>query len=314
VRRREGNPAGGGAVSGVKRKVRYEELLPHEMEEIMAEAPIAYLPFGILEWHGPHLALGNDAVKAHEICLRVAEKAGGVVVPPTFWAVGGMPHPWTTKIDGDLVERLFYAIFEQMAHVGFRVVIAVTGHYGLEQCLTLKRAARGFMQRSGLIVFPAPEYEVACDRGYRGDHAAKWETSILWALRPELVDMSRLSRDLTRPLSAFRDGIAGEDPRVHASRELGEEIVAVMVDRLAEVAGRLLGIAPLDRSKFLEVLGKQVRFLEARAELRRRGREIALENYWRFLDLFWRGKYAEANEAVDAVLSEALREARGSPP
>jgi creatinine amidohydrolase len=44
----------------MQRKVRYEELLPHEMEEIMKGKPIAYLPFGTLEWHGLHLTLGND--------------------------------------------------------------------------------------------------------------------------------------------------------------------------------------------------------------------------------------------------------------
>ncbi len=101
----------------MKKKVRYEELLPHEMEEIMKDKPIAYLPFGTLEWHGLHLALGNDAVKACELCLLMAEKAGGVVVPATYWAIGGMPHPWTTRLDAQLIERLFYAIFEQMAHV-----------------------------------------------------------------------------------------------------------------------------------------------------------------------------------------------------
>ncbi len=48
------------------KKVKYEEMFPHEIEEIMHETPIAYLALGTLEWHGPHLALGNDAVKAYE--------------------------------------------------------------------------------------------------------------------------------------------------------------------------------------------------------------------------------------------------------
>jgi len=63
----------------MQKKVRYEELLPHEMEEIMKDKPIAYLPFGTLEWHGLHLALGNDAVKACELCLRVAQRAGALL-------------------------------------------------------------------------------------------------------------------------------------------------------------------------------------------------------------------------------------------
>ena len=36
------------------RKVKYEEMLPHEMEAAVAEFPVAYVPFGSLEWHGKH--------------------------------------------------------------------------------------------------------------------------------------------------------------------------------------------------------------------------------------------------------------------
>jgi creatinine amidohydrolase len=277
------------------RKLRYEELFPHEMEEIMAKTPIAYLPFGTLEWHGPHLALGNDALKAHEICLRVAKKAGGVVVPPTFWAIGGMPHPWTTRFDADLMEKLFYAIFEQLSHVGFRVIIALTGHYDIKQCYSLKKVACDFMYKSDVLIFPVPEIELAWDKGYQGDHAGKWETSILWALRPELVDMKRLDKGLNKPL----EGVSGEDPRVHASKQLGEKVVNVIVDRLTQVARRLLtNTTALDRSKFIEILGFQVKIL------RERRWKLGTEEYGRFLDLFWKGEYAEANRVIKLLLKE----------
>tara|TARA_B100000809_G_C14857945_1_gene430795 strand:- start:346 stop:573 length:228 start_codon:yes stop_codon:yes gene_type:complete len=36
---------------------------PYEFNEIMAESPIAYVPFGTVEWHGPHLPLGVDTMK-----------------------------------------------------------------------------------------------------------------------------------------------------------------------------------------------------------------------------------------------------------
>ncbi|MFQ6095718.1 MAG: creatininase family protein [Candidatus Bathyarchaeia archaeon] len=283
-------------------KVRYEELLPHEMEEIMRNKPIAYLPLGTLEWHSFHLALGNDAVKAYELCLRVAEKAGGVVIPATYWAIGGMPHPWTTRFDASLIERLFYAIFEQMAHVGFKVVIAITGHYGIEQFYTLKKAASEFMYKSNLMIAPLPEYEVAFEKGYRGDHAAKWETSILWALRPELVDMSRLSKNLEEPL----EGVGGEDPRIHASRELGEEVVSHMVDRLSELALRLLRkTSGLDRSRFIRALNIQVRILKRVLESPREDRwaVIRTEEYERFVDTLWRGNYIKAIQEGEAILS-----------
>jgi len=63
---------------------RYELLHPHELEEILRRAPVAYIPLGSLEWHGRHLPLGNDAIKAYEICLRAAERTEGVVFPPLY--------------------------------------------------------------------------------------------------------------------------------------------------------------------------------------------------------------------------------------
>ena len=279
----------------MSKKVRYEELFPHEMEEIMSRRPIAYLPFGTLEWHGLHLALGNDAVKAHELCLRVAQKTGGVVVPATYWAIGGMPHPWTTRLDEELIERLFHAIFEQIAHVGFKVAVAITGHYGFEQYYALKKAARDFMYKSNFLVAAMPEYEVAIEKGYKGDHAAKWETSILWALRPELVDMSRLSKNLSEPL----EGVGGEDPRVHASRELGEEVVSHMVDRLSGIAVRLLTeTGPLDRQRFIQAFDLQVKILEKhRREIR------AIPEYESFIGDLWRGNYPAATEKGREILA-----------
>ena len=72
-----------------------------------------------------------------------------------------MPHPWTTRLDARLIERLFYAIFEQMAHLGFKIAVAITAHYGTRQFYALKKAACEFMYRSNLMVAPMPEYEVA---------------------------------------------------------------------------------------------------------------------------------------------------------
>ncbi len=33
-------------------KVRYEEMFPWELARAIANAPICYLPLGVLEWHG----------------------------------------------------------------------------------------------------------------------------------------------------------------------------------------------------------------------------------------------------------------------
>ena len=56
------------------KKVLYEELLPEEYVQKIKEMPVAYLPLGTLEWHGPHMPLGADGIQSKELFVRVAEK------------------------------------------------------------------------------------------------------------------------------------------------------------------------------------------------------------------------------------------------
>jgi creatinine amidohydrolase len=80
------------------------------------------------------------------------------------------------------------------------------------------------------------DYEPVTDLGYTGDHSAKWETSILMALRPDLVEMDRLPTNPDEPLW----GVSGLDPRVHATPEVGHQIVEAIVTRIGARAMELL--------------------------------------------------------------------------
>lgn len=279
-------------------EIRWENLRPRDMERRVNQYPLVYVPFGSLEWHGYHNPLGLDTIKARALCLRAAEQGGGIVTPATFWPIGGMPHPWTVRMSEELIHKLAVAIYEQMAHVGFKVVIAVTGHYGVEQILHIKKSALEVMYRTGLSVYALPEYEVVTDKGYRGDHAAKWETSLTQALFPELVDMSEAEPE-GKPL----DGVGGDDPRIHASAELGEKTADLISERLVEVADRLLkDTSPRERSRFIAASNSHCRVLE-----RHKWRAFSPEEYWQGVESIWKGNYQQAVEtfnSVDSTLSK----------
>jgi len=279
-------------------EVRWENLRPRDMEKRTNELPVVYVPFGSLEWHGYHNPLGLDAIKARALCLRAAEKYGGVVTPATFWPIGGLQHPWTVRMSSELIHQLAVAIYQQMAHVGFRVVIAVTGHYGIEQVLHIKKSALEVMYQTGLSIYALPEYEVATDIGYKGDHAAKWETSLTQFLLPDLVDMSE-----AEPEGQPMDGVGGEDPRVHASKELGEETAGLIIDRIGAVALRLAReTSPRERSGFIAASAAHCRMIENHM-----WGTLRQEDYWRGVTAIWKGDYSEANAAFGA-LERALRD------
>ncbi|MCD6095869.1 MAG: creatininase family protein [Thermoprotei archaeon] len=227
------------------KEVRYELLHPDELDRIVRKRPIAYIPLGSLEWHGRHLPLGNDAIKAYEICLRAAKITGGVVFPPIYWGAECLKlraigiRDGTVDIDYFVFKAFLLDIVRRVMKQGFRVIVLLTGHYSREQVSAIKEVAEMCERITESVkpkgtpsvrIIALPEYELALDLGYHGDHAAKWETSILMYLRPELVDMEKLT-DLL--------GVDGEDPR-KASKELGEKVVTLITNRLCKLVRNAL--------------------------------------------------------------------------
>ncbi len=65
-------------------KIRYEEMLPHEIVRRRKKFPAAFIGLGTLEWHSEHLAVGNDALKSEKLCEMAALRSGGFAFP-TLW-------------------------------------------------------------------------------------------------------------------------------------------------------------------------------------------------------------------------------------
>jgi creatinine amidohydrolase len=227
--------------------MQYEELLPAELNQILEKAPVAYLPWAALEWHGYHMALGNDGLKAHGILKRVAEKTGGVVLPPVWCGYDTLKleshgnFPLTLEFKRETVMQLLTEFLEQLSDIGFKLIVVLSGHYGPPHIAALVEAANLFtiwQTQRQTRVWIIPEYDLVTDLGYRGDHAAKWETAILMHLRPELVDLTRLDNET----AGEAGGILGEDPRQTATAELGSQIVAAIVNRLSQRVQKFLEV------------------------------------------------------------------------
>ena len=218
---------------------RYERLFGRELEERMAERALVYLPIGILERHGEHLPFGLDAAKATGVCLRAAEKLGGVVVPAQHLA--GVHNPWGDDLgemrrlqrevkDFYLSPGIYTAwlleVLEGLALMGFRAVAVYTGHYPQWQLVFLDRAVDAFnASREDCRAIVVREQD--CCEG--GDHGGKWETSLMMALDPEQVRLEAC-------LDEHRDRLghySGPNPAGCASAELGERTIARIIEQMA---------------------------------------------------------------------------------
>lgn len=221
--------------------VRLELLRPGQVEAAARAFPAVYVPFGCLEWHGAHLPLGTDALKAHGILLRCAEQFGGVVHPPVYFHDGfELTH----------LVPLLSQLFERLKALGFRVIIGVSGHNVQGQIAMIEAALRpavadGEVAGIGL-------WEVTLSRGDESDtdHAAKWETSDMMHLHPALVDLAALGDGPLNLDTKPPSGIGGLDPREHASPEVGRRNVELAAAAIGRKARELLASLPEGRRSF----------------------------------------------------------------
>ncbi len=221
------------------REVRWERMFPDQLERAFAECPVVYFPYGLCEPHGPHNTLGLDALKAHGIACAAARAHGGIVAPPDYWhihelsgyaawshrAVGQVERTWLTAMPPwQHFRNVCYHVRTADAHQ-FEAAIFLTGHYGpnwedLNTLLALLQPHVG-TRLYGLPDFEANQPGFDGDGHSGGDHAGKVETSLLMALAPECVDLSRLPAPGT-PGEHFAMG-----PNAYQSdRRVGERMVA----------------------------------------------------------------------------------------
>ncbi|MGD0811537.1 MAG: creatininase family protein, partial [Acidimicrobiales bacterium] len=253
-------------------------------------------------WHSHHLPLGLDGLVAADICGEIAEACEGVSGPVSYWGIGGVPYPYTLKLPIELVEPVLSALFEQFGAMGFRVILAFAGHFGVDQTLALKRAAVEVMDRSPVTVLPLTEYDLVTDL-YTGDHAGPGETSLMWAVSEDLVRLSGLDPATTL------DGVIGDDPRLHASMELGVKLKTAIVERSAQVALRALGASALERQQFVEAVRAAVRAVEEIRELRLTLPKssvppLVTPSYASHCAAIWRGDYVAAKKFAEDKLAD----------
>jgi len=224
----------------LSRAVQMQFLRPGQLEKVLRDFPAVYVPFGLIEWHGRHLPLGNDALKAHAILVKTAEQFGGAVYPPVYFH-NGFPQ--------ESLVPVLTALFQRIKTTGARVILGVSGHNVQGQIDMIDKALAPVI--ADKTVAGMGLWEITLSRGPESgtDHAAKWETSNMMFLYPGLVDLSTLGDGPLAPNMKPPDGIGGQDPRKYASAEVGRRNIELASQAIGKKAKELLeSLAPDQRS------------------------------------------------------------------
>lgn len=233
----------------MKKIYKYAELTASEFDSIIKKCPVIFVPTGLLEWHGNHLPLGFDALKAEAICTQIAKKTGGIILPLNYFGTAGLgTFAGTLIFKKETIRSLFHELFAQLEKVGAKIIVMITGHYGDYQVELVKQVSSAYMKKSAIKIIAQPEYEdiFLADGSQPADHADKWETSFGLALMPHLVKMKNFKPGKC-PIQKYNpkytipeyrkmesgDWIWRSDLRKTASASLGKKYVKKIVDNVA---------------------------------------------------------------------------------
>jgi creatinine amidohydrolase len=209
------------------------------------EGSVHLLPLGSTEPHGPHAPLQTDTLISVGICRRAAERLRGeldvLVLPPMPYGVTryGADFPGAVSISEDTLRSLVTEIC-----TGLERVVLVNSHLEPEQVWTLREIGLPLLD-----VTRRANAERLTDEFRAGSgHAGRYETSLVLAERPELVDgerMRKLEAKMIDMPAAIRSGqtsfvAMGMDQAyagapAEATAEEGEQTFEALADMLVEL-------------------------------------------------------------------------------
>lgn len=228
------------------------------------QTAVAILPVGATEQHGPHLTVSTDARIAEEFAARLADALGARALLCPLVPYGLSEHheafAGTVTLSPSGFITLMLDLVASLHRQGLPRVIIVNGHGGNIDALNL--VARRARTELGVPVASMMWARLARDvcaeaAGDAYGHACELETSVAMVLAPDCVRADRIRapepRPETDPLSAppvayvdtaarfdelTTDGVYGDPTK--ASRELGERIVSVALERATAFATRFI--------------------------------------------------------------------------
>lgn len=184
--------------------MKYGELKRPDIEKMDKTNKVVLVPLGSLEQHGPHLPMLTDSMLGGEVAARVeAALPETVLLLPMQWLGSSHHHmkfPGTISIPSDLYIDMVCHICDSILAAGFRRIFLQISHGGNEvPCQeVIYRMMLKHRERNDFWLASAGYWSIADEAmripemsTERITHACEYETSMVLALRADLVDMKQ---------------------------------------------------------------------------------------------------------------------------
>lgn len=182
-----------------------------------ARPAVALLPVGSTEPHGPHLPLDTDVIISVETARRAALRLrgagiGAFVLPALAYTVTEFSRDFAGAIgvSAAALRALLADVCSAALGQGFAAVCLVNSHLEPDHLAALRDTAAAVSAREGRpVIFPDKtrrRWAATLTEEFRSGacHAGRYETSLVMAVRPDLVDDAARRALPANPISIGR--------------------------------------------------------------------------------------------------------------
>ena len=188
-----------------KLSTNLEELTsPQFVKAVELSKGVCVIPMGIIEKHATQLPLGSDLYEARAAVESAVTKEYAVVFPPYYFGqiFEARHQPGALAYSNDLIWQMLQETCEELSRNGLKKIILFSGHGGNESfvhffCQSQLASARDYI----VVLFepgndPVKDKEIQSLKKAKNDgHAGEEETSMIYYLRPDLVDLQALGAE-----------------------------------------------------------------------------------------------------------------------
>ncbi len=249
-------------------------MISEDIQGLDKERSIVLLPISAVEQHGHHLPVGTDSIILEGLLQKFAAdkkfEGSNVLIGPQLFVGKSNEHmgfagtmTYTAKTLYDILDELAGSI----VHNGFKRLLLTNSHGGNTDLLNL--ISRDLRIKYGMEVYVFDWWftsfwqellntEKESESPYGVFHACELETSLMLALSPDTVDMSRIVDEtpdkmfehnnyvsLFGPVNmgwetkdVTKSGVIGTPSMANA--EKGEKMLDYAVEKLSGIVGELL--------------------------------------------------------------------------
>jgi creatinine amidohydrolase len=163
---------------------------------------VLLFPVGATEPHGPHAPLCTDPIISVGMCKRAVRQLehdpelSALILPSLEYGVtrytAGFPGP--IHVSEDTLHAMIVDVCLALIAKGFQYIVVVNNHFEPEHVQTLHRSLDTVHERTGRVVgyldlTRRRRVEALTEEFRKSEcHAGRYETSLVLADRPELVD------------------------------------------------------------------------------------------------------------------------------